>query len=593
LILQFRKGFYIIKMLNISSSKIILIAASEKHREDIYIIRHSIYAEELHQHSANPVGQLKDELDLVNNYIVAEYDKKIIGFISITSPASKKYSVDKYFNRSAVPYPFDQYLYEIRLLTVIKENRHSYLALALMFAAFRWVQSHGGRYIVAICRADLIDMYVKAGLQRLHLSTQSGNITYELSVAGTADLQRTMMKKIWLYESLKSKIDWQLPYMFFAPSACYHGGSFFEAIGEDLQTLQKAKDIINANVLDAWFPPSPKVLKILHENLSWFLQTSPPTYANGLIEVISQVRGIPEECILPGAGSSDLIFLALRSLLNKMSRVLIIDPCYGEYVHVLEEVVQCKVTRFTLNRNELFIVNTISLIEEIRKGYDLIVLVNPNTPTGLHIPKNVMEEMLSQIPNSTLVWVDETYIEFAGAAQSLEQVAVETQNVVICKSMSKVYALSGVRVAYLCCSPHLIESLKSVTPPWAVSLPAQAAAIAALSDPEYYMEKYEETHILRNNLKDSLYGMGITEVVDGVANFLLFYLPKEFGEIGEFLEYCKRDNLFIRDVSNMGMSLGKNAVRIAVKDQVTNNRMINIMESVLFKMNTGKAKVTI
>jgi histidinol-phosphate/aromatic aminotransferase/cobyric acid decarboxylase-like protein len=204
-----------------------------------------------------------------------------------------------------------------------------------------------------------------------------------------------------------------------------------------------------------------------------------------------------------------------------------------------------------------------------------------------------MEAMLSQIPNSTLVWVDETYIEFAGAAESLEQFAVETQNVVICKSMSKVYALSGVRVAYLCCSPHLIESLKSVTPPWAVSLPAQAAAIAALSDPEYYIEKYEETHILRNNLKDSLYGMGITEVVDGVANFLLFYLPKEFGEIGEFLEYCKRDNLFIRNVSNMGKSLGKNAVRIAVKDEVTNNRMINIMESVLFKMNTGKAKVTI
>ncbi|MEP7251610.1 MAG: aminotransferase class I/II-fold pyridoxal phosphate-dependent enzyme [Ginsengibacter sp.] len=579
-------------MLDASSPKIILIAASAQHREEIYNIRHSVYAEELHQHSANTVGQLKDDLDLVNNYIVAEYDKKIIGFISITSPASKKYSVDKYFNRSVVPYPFDEYLFEIRLLTVIKENRHSYLAQALMFAAFRWVQSHGGRYIVAICRTDLIDMYCKAGLSPLHLRAKSGNIIYELSVAPIVDLQRTMMKKISLYESLKSKIDWQLPYMFFAPSACYHGGSFFEAIGEDLQTLQKAKEIINADVLDAWFPPSPRVLKILHENLSWFLQTSPPTYSHGLIEVIAQVRGINKQCILPGAGSSDLIFLALRSLLNKMSKVLIIDPCYGEYVHVLQEVIQCSVTRFTLSRKEHFVVQTASLLQEIRNGYDMIVLVNPNSPTGLHIPKNEMKDMLSQIPNSTLVWVDETYIEFAGPAESLEQFAVETQNVIICKSMSKVYALSGVRVGYLCCSPHFIETLKSVTPPWAVSLPAQAAAIAALKDPEYYKEKYEKTHALRNNLKQRLCSIGITEIVDGVANFLLFYLPKEFGDVGEFLNCCKQDNLFIRNVSNMGESLGKDAIRIAVKDEVTNNRMINIMENVFIRMNKGAFELT-
>ncbi|HEV8081755.1 MAG TPA: histidinol-phosphate transaminase [Chitinophagaceae bacterium] len=572
-------------MPNASSPKIILIAASEQHREDIYNIRHAVYAGELNQHLVNSSNQLKDDLDLVNNYIVAKYYNQVIGFISITSPASKKYSVDKYFNRSSIPYPFDDYLYEIRLLTVIKENRNSYLALALMFAAFRWVQSHGGRYIMAICRTDLISMYCKAGLRPLHVSAESGKVTYELSVACIDDLQKMVLKKIWLYESLKSKIDWQLPYMFFAPSACYHGGSFFKAIGEDLQTLQKAKQIINADVLDAWFPPSPNVLKVLHENLSWFLQTSPPTHANGLIKVIAEVRGIKEQCILPGAGSSDLIFLALRSLLNKMSQVLIVDPCYGEYVHVLKEVIQCRITWFTLSRKELFILNTTSLLQEIKKGYDMIVLVNPNSPTGVHIPKNEMEKMLSQIPNSTLIWVDETYIEFAGATESLEQFAVQTENIIICKSMSKVYALSGARSAYLCCSQHLIETLKSVTPPWAISLPAQAAAITALGDPEYYKEKYAETHVLRNKLKQNLLDLGITEVVDGIANFLLFYLPKEFGKIDEFLKYCKHRNLFIRNVSNMGKSLGKNAVRIAVKDEETNNRMIDIMKRVLISIN--------
>ena len=212
--------------------------------------------------------------------------------------------------------------------------------------------------------------------------------------------------------------------------------------------------------MDAWFPPSPNVLKILYENLSWLLQTSPPTYANGLIKVIAEVRGLKEQCILTGAGSSDLIFLSLMNLLNKKSKVLIIDPCYGEYIHVLEQVIQCSVRRFKLVREEGFIVDTTVLIREINKGYDMVVLVNPNSPTGVYIPKKEMEKMLLQIPHSTLVWIDETYIEFVGSAQSLEQVAIKTENIIVCKSMSKVYALSGVRAAYLCCSPHLIETLK-------------------------------------------------------------------------------------------------------------------------------------
>lgn len=566
-----------------STSKVTLIAASAQDRQSIYKMRHAIYAKELNQHSVNPNNQLTDDLDISNHYVVAKYHDEVIGFISITSPASKKYSIDKYFDRSSIPFPFDEYLYEIRLLSVNKDNRNSSLAFALMYAAFRWVQSHGGKNIVAICRAELIDMYCKAGLQPLGISAASGKVTYELSVAFVDDLQKRVFQYIPLFTSLKNRIGWQLPYSFFAPSACYHGGSFFKAIGEDLQTLQKAKQIINADVLDAWFPPSPKVLDALHNNLSWLLQTSPPTHADGLIKVIADVRGMKEHCILPGAGSSDLIFLALRSLLNKSSKVLIIDPCYGEYIHVLEKVIQCEVTRFILSREKGFIVDTTALLHQISKGFDMVVLVNPNSPTGVYTARDEMEEMLLQVPNFTLVWIDETYIEFAGTDKFLEQFAVKRENIIICKSLSKVYALSGVRAAYLCCSPHLIEALKFLTPPWAISLPSQLAAITALKDTKYYQEKYAQTHVLRAKLKHDLADLGVTEVIDGVANFLLFYLPPHFPQIDKFLKYCKAENLFLRDVSNMGKSLGNGAIRIAVKDEATNKRMIAIMEKVLFK----------
>ncbi len=125
---------------------------------------------------------------------------------------------------------------------------------------------------------------------------------------------------------------------------------------------------------------------------------------------------------------------------------------------------------------------------------------------------------------------------------------------------------------------------KHFTPPWAISLPAQAAAIAALKDIEYYKEKYIETHVLRNKLKQKLYDLGITEVVDGVANFLLFYLPGHFPTKDTFLDCCEKQNLFLRDVENMGKCLGSNAVRMAIKDEETNNKMIHIIEKILIKI---------
>jgi histidinol-phosphate/aromatic aminotransferase/cobyric acid decarboxylase-like protein/N-acyl-L-homoserine lactone synthetase len=566
-----------------TATKVSLSIASETDRDQIYKIRHRVYAEELQQHTTNSAGALSDELDLYNHYIVAKQEQQVVGFISITPPSAAKYSVDKYFSRSAIPYDFDDHLYEIRLLTIIEPRRNSSLALVLMFASFRWVASHGGKYIVSICRSDILEMYKKAGLTTLDKRATSGKVTYELCVAEVVTLSTQVQDDLSFYESCKTRIDWKLPFTFFAPSACYHAGAFFEAIGEDLQHLQRVKDVINADVLDAWFSPSPAAIKILEENLPWLLQTSPPTHAGGFIKVLSEVRGVNEHCILPGAGSSDLIFLALQTFLKRTSKVLIIDPCYGEYIHVLENIVKCDVSRFTLSRENLFEVNTLLLLTEIEKGYDMVILVNPNSPTGAYISKKEMEKMLLRIPSSTLVWIDETYIEYAGADESLEALASKTENTIICKSMSKVYALSGARAAYLCSSPHLIETLKALTPPWAISLPAQAAAIMALKDEPYYQQRYAETVILRRKLKQALLQLGIVEVIESVANFLLFYLPPEI-EPRQFLQLCKEENLFLRDVSNMGNSLGKNAIRIAVKDEKTNTKMLEIMKGVMDKV---------
>jgi histidinol-phosphate/aromatic aminotransferase/cobyric acid decarboxylase-like protein len=103
-------------------------------------------------------------------------------------------------------------------------------------------------------------------------------------------------------------------------------------------------------------------------------------------------------------------------------------------------------------------------IYERKKNYDLIVIVNPNSPTGQHVSRSKLETALTQIP-TTRIWLDETYVEYTGKNQSLEKFAQKNRNIIICKSMSKVYALSGLRSAYLCASPFQLEKLKSISPP--------------------------------------------------------------------------------------------------------------------------------
>jgi histidinol-phosphate/aromatic aminotransferase/cobyric acid decarboxylase-like protein len=361
----------------------------------------------------------------------------------------------------------------------------------------------------------------------------------------------------------------------------YHGGAFWEALREDFSGLDRRENVIAADVLDAWFSPSPAVIEALGGDIAWLCRTSPPIHAEGLQKKIAQVRGVSEASILVGGGSSELIFLALSRWLQPGSRTLVLDPMYGEYAHVLDKVVGCGLCRFPLWRDENFAVHVESLAMHIQAaGFDLVAIVNPNSPTGQYVPKDQMIALLEAIPPETLVWIDETYIDYVGAQESVEAFAAASPNVIVSKSMSKVYALSGLRAAYLCGPPDLIWDLRRHCPPWAVSLPAQVAGVAALGDPGYYAARYVETHQLRTQLRTELLALGFDDVLDGVANFLLAFLPDGISA-QKFCGDCRSAGLYVRDASSMGRALGESAVRIAVKDSETNGRMLKIVKKAL------------
>jgi histidinol-phosphate/aromatic aminotransferase/cobyric acid decarboxylase-like protein/GNAT superfamily N-acetyltransferase len=551
--------------------------ATEGDRPTIYGLRHEVYARELHQHRENEEKALRDSLDEDNVYIVAEIAGAIAGFISITTPRNGLYSLDKYLRRDEIPFALDEGTYETRILTVLPAYRGTGAAFLLMYAAFRWIEAIGGTRIVSIGRREVRNLYAKAGLRAFGREFQSGAVVFRLMSERVAAMREHMSRFGALLERFEEVAQWDLVVPFHKPAECFHGGAFFDAIGDEFDHLDRSASVINADVLDAWFPPSPRVVSALREYLPWMARTSPPTSCEGMIRSIARTRGVDAKTVLPGAGSSSLIFLALREWLSATSHVLLPEPAYGEYAHVLEKVIRCRVDRLVLSRENQYRIDLLRMLRALRAGYDLLVLVNPDSPTGQHIPREELEAFLRQVPAQTLVWIDETYTDYLGPNESLETFAASRSNVIICKSMSKVYALSGLRCAYLCAPPHLLERLRAITPPWAVSLPGQVAAVAALKDRDYYAERYRQTAVLRAELTVVLASIPSTEIIPGVANFLLCHLPESGPSAADVVARCRQRGLFIRDTSNMGANLGQHAIRIAVKDRETLARMAGIL----------------
>ena len=395
-----------------------------------------------------------------------------------------------------------------------------------------------------------------------------------------SDLRKNCTRLENVLQRYLPKIDNLLPFSLIKEKRCYHGGHFFNAIGDDFTTIEKCNEIINADVLDAWFDPSPKVINAIQEYLPWIIKTSPPTHSEGLIKTISQIRDIPVQSILTGGGSSDLMYLALPNLLKRQAKVLLLNPTYGEYNFIFENLIHAQIDRFYLLKEDSFQINVERLIQTLHQNkYDMFVIVNPNNPSGQYLTPEQMKEIIKAIPKSTYIWIDEAYIEYVDSSYSMEQISVNTENVIVCKSMSKVYALSGVRCAYLVSNSKTIEFLSQFSPPWAVSLPAQIAGVNALKDSDYYKKCYQQTRKSKQQLVNNLIQNKDVKIIQGSINSILCEFPLST-DVDKIVKQCIEKNLFIRNVSNMGINLNYHGVRIAVKDEQINLKIAEIFKEV-------------
>jgi histidinol-phosphate/aromatic aminotransferase/cobyric acid decarboxylase-like protein len=270
------------------------------------------------------------------------------------------------------------------------------------------------------------------------------------------------------------------------------------------------------------------------------------------------------------------MFAAWREWVPPGSRVALLEPSYGEYDHLTREVRGAEAHHSLLTAEDRFRfcpTQWLSWINEVRPA--VAALVNPNNPTGTTFD---IAELVPHLPRETLLWVDEAYIDYTHA-ETAEGLAANSDNVVVVKSLSKGYGLSGIRAAYLVGSPDRLASLRPHLPPWAVSFMAQFFGVKVWDYAAYYRARYRETEELRAEFVARL-----STVPGGIladcANWVLFKLPPTVTAEAAVSRLIAR-GIYIRDAGKTAASLGDSVVRIAVRPQEEQERLVQALAEVL------------
>lgn len=202
----------------------------------------------------------------------------------------------------------------------------------------------------------------------------------------------------------------------------------------------------------------------------------------------------------------------------------------------------------------------------------VVVLCNPNNPTGTLAPPEEIERFIASVPEEVLVVVDEAYHEFVTdpSYRTAVPLAVERPNVVVLRTFSKIYSLAAHRVGYAVARPDLLVDLRKVQAPLTVNHVAQVAALASLGQPEEMERRRSENAARRHHLAGALAERGLRSP-NSHTNFLFF-------ELGEAADRVVAD-MTAEGVLIRGMSRGW--VRVTVGDDEENRRFLGALDLAL------------
>lgn len=325
---------------------------------------------------------------------------------------------------------------------------------------------------------------------------------------------------------------------------------------------------------------SPKVREALIKAVSElnFYPDGNAFYLKNAIIEYHKRRGeeIKFEEVFVGNGSNEVIDIAIRTLVKGDEEVVLSEQGFVAYELILKAAdIRMKLVPQTKDT----IVDIDGLIAAVNEKTKMLCLINPNNPTGTYYTKAQFEKLLKAVPQEVILVVDEAYFDFADAPDYPNGFDYRKMhpNMLICRTLSKAFGLSGIRLGYCITTPEIVDYMNRVREPFNTNSLAQIAGIAALQDDEYLKNAIKVNREGRDYLYKEFDRLHVT-YLPTQGNFMLVKIGEE-KELGmKCYDYLLHKGVIVRPVNNYGFP---NWLRISIGLMDQNRLFIKHFEEFL------------
>lgn len=344
---------------------------------------------------------------------------------------------------------------------------------------------------------------------------------------------------------------------------CPHGS----VLESELEKLGATRHVIDFSVNTNPLGPPPGVAKAL---ATVDFSRYPDPDARPLRAALADRLRVDAHSLLMGNGSAELIWLIALAFLEPDDRVLIVGPTFGEYERACK-IMGAQVVQYHARMDQSFRPEPGKIRQLIsRLQPKLVFLCNPNNPTGVLLPSDCIDATLGN--SEALTIIDEAYATFAPEKADFPRPSPSAGRILL-RSLTKDYALTGLRLGYVVAEPETIEALETVRPPWSVNGMAQAAGLACLGDPEHLRRSLEAIETAKRYLYTALGALGL-HPLGSAANFFLL----EVGDAPGFRRQLLEHGCCVRDCTSFGLP---QFVRIGVRTLPECQTLVEVIANVL------------
>jgi histidinol-phosphate aminotransferase len=317
--------------------------------------------------------------------------------------------------------------------------------------------------------------------------------------------------------------------------------------------------------------PSPKAVAA-YEQLEGALHLYPEGSARALREKIASTYGLDPERIVCGAGSDELLQLLTRAYAGPGDNI--VQSRHGFLVYAIAAKACGAEPRFAPERNLTADVD--ALLAAVDARTRIVFIANPNNPTGAYIPDSEMRRLRDGLRSDVLLVIDAAYAEYMEAPDYAagDRLVEAGDNVVMTRTFSKIYGLSGLRLGWAYCPAAVADVLNRIRGPFNVSAPAIAAGEAALDDKDFVARNRALNREERAIVTKGLRGMGL-ELTDSHGNFVLARFPQKAGFTApEIQAFLREGGVLVREMGAYGLG---EWLRISIGPTEANRRLVDLL----------------